>query len=217
MDALCHNLPSWSIRPREPTSSTDLWDILLCYAAFNLLLSIRCQHLCQRTIRFFRCSIFQINPFPLLLSPFLAFSSVCVQTVSYSIKSLLWFPLRSCHVSVPSHGSPFSWLLFNPSSAIVRVHTFFPAPLPLPSVLYLVAAPSDVKNVLSYLSSEVRSGSLPFSMLCQMNYICELQHWEICSFNYWRYLLISFSCYVCICVVSPVRFSLPCHLLHFSL
>lgn len=100
------------------------------------MLDIKCQHLHHRPFSFevvpfgslafcdfhlrifwkkaeiciFRCSTLQINPFSLLLPPFLVFSSLCV----HPIKSFLWFPLQSCHLSVPPHISPFSWLLFNP-------------------------------------------------------------------------------------------------------
>lgn len=126
---------------------------------------------------------------PLFKSFSAAFSGllfICAQAVLYSIKSLLWFPLGSCHLSLPPHISII----------LARRGTL-------------------------YLSSEVHSGSLCFSMLCQMNYICELQHRDMLFQLLDIYPLISFSCCVCICtsplLVSPVSFLLSFNVQLFSI
>lgn len=102
---------------------------------------------------FFRCSTFQISPRLCCRLSFLGFSSLCAQTVCYFIKSLLRFPLWSCHLSSPPSHLSSSRLLFNPFPLLfVRVHivSFFPPELRPPlSDLHLVTAPSDVRSVLS--------------------------------------------------------------------
>lgn len=106
-------------------------------------------------------------------------SSLCVQTVQkipFMIPNPILSPLST---SLTSLHSPGYFLI--PSSAVCQglYCVIFPELQPPPYVLHPVDAPSDVWNALCYPSSEVCSGSLSFSMLCWMNYICELQHREI--------------------------------------
>lgn len=121
---LCSNLPLWSL--------SWIWAIVHIFGIFCFakLLLTNCWlsdvHICHDTfsVEFFLSAgsdytqwfavlyIFSCSTFQIILCCFLPFAlfSLCVQTVVYSIKSLLWFPLRSCHLSLPPHISPSSWL-----------------------------------------------------------------------------------------------------------